>query len=68
MNTIGKRSEKIFATIVSEYISTGEPVGSRTLSKKMDMGLSAATIRNIMSDLTDWGYISQPELSGHRAD
>jgi len=66
MNTIGKRSEKILATIVSEYISTGEPVGSRTLSKKMDMGVSAATIRNIMSDLTDWGYISQPHVSAGR--
>ena len=41
MNMIGKRSEQILATIVSEYIATGEPVGSRTLSKKMDIGLSA---------------------------
>ncbi len=66
MNTIGKRSEHILATIVSEYISTGEPVGSRTLSKRMEIGLSAASIRNIMSDLTDSGFISQPHISAGR--
>jgi heat-inducible transcriptional repressor len=66
MNMLGKRSEQILATIVSEYIVTGEPVGSRTLSKKMDIGLSAASIRNIMSDLTDFGFILQPHVSAGR--
>lgn len=66
MNTIGKRSEQILAAIVSEYIATGEPIGSRTLSKKTDIGLSSASIRNIMSDLTDSGFISQPHVSAGR--
>jgi len=60
------RSEKILAAIISEYMITGEPVGSRTVSKKRDIGLSAATIRNIMSDLTDRGYIAQPHVSAGR--
>ena len=50
MITIGKRSEHILATIVSEYISTGEPVGSRTLSKRMGIGLSAASILEISTE------------------
>ncbi|MGC8602385.1 MAG: heat-inducible transcriptional repressor HrcA [Desulfomonilaceae bacterium] len=66
MNAIGKRSEQVLATIISEYIATGDPVGSRTLSRKMDIGLSAASIRNIMSDLTDCGFILQPHISAGR--
>jgi len=60
------RSEKILAAIISEYMITGEPVGSRTVAKKRDIGLSAATIRNIMSDLTEMGYIAQPHVSAGR--
>ncbi|MGC8658105.1 MAG: heat-inducible transcriptional repressor HrcA [Desulfomonilaceae bacterium] len=66
MNSIINRSEQILASIVSEYIATGEPVGSRTLAKKTDIGLSAASIRNVMSDLTDCGFISQPHVSAGR--
>jgi heat-inducible transcriptional repressor len=66
MRALEKRSEKILAAIVSDYISSGEPVGSRTVSKNKDIGLSAATIRNIMSDLTDLGYIVQPHISAGR--
>ncbi len=61
-----KRYEKILQTIIAEYIATGEPVGSRTISKKSDIGLSAASIRNIMSDLTELGYITQPHVSAGR--
>lgn len=66
MPRLEKRSETILRAIVSDYIATGEPVGSRTLSKRMDVGLSAASIRNIMSDLTDAGYITQPHVSAGR--
>ncbi len=57
------RYEKILKTIIAEYIATGEPVGSRTISKRSDIGLSAASIRNVMSDLTESGYIMQPHVS-----
>jgi heat-inducible transcriptional repressor len=60
------RYEKILRTIISEYIATGEPVGSRTISKRSDIGLSAASIRNVMSDLTESGYIMQPHVSAGR--
>ena len=66
MNLSEKRYEKILQTIIAEYIATGEPVGSRTISKKSDIGLSAASIRNVMSDLTDSGYIMQPHVSAGR--
>ncbi len=66
MEALAIRLEKILEAIVSEYISKGEPVGSRTLSKKKDIGLSAASIRNIMSDLTDSGFITQPHVSAGR--
>lgn len=66
MYGLEKRSEKILEALVSEYISTGDPVGSRTLSKNKDIGLSAASIRNIMSDLTEYGYITQPHTSAGR--
>jgi heat-inducible transcriptional repressor len=66
MTTLEQRSEQVLYAIIAEYIATGEPVGSRTVSKKPDIGLSAASIRNIMSDLTDWGYIAQPHVSAGR--
>ncbi len=66
MGRLERRSDEILRAIISEYIATGEPVGSRTLSKRRDIGLSAASIRNIMSDLTEWGYIAQPHVSAGR--
>ncbi len=60
------RTGKILEAIVTEYILTGEPVGSRTVSRMKDVGLSAASIRNIMSDLTELGYITQPHVSAGR--
>ncbi len=66
MVRLERRSDEILRAIISEYIATGEPVGSRTLSKRLDIGLSAASIRNIMSDLMDWGYIAQPHVSAGR--
>ncbi len=66
MHRLEKRSEQILQAIVTEFIATGEPVGSRTVSKKGEIPLSAASIRNIMSDLTDLGYIKQPHVSAGR--
>lgn len=60
------RSEAILKTIVTEFIATGEPIGSRTISRKKGVDLSPASIRNIMSDLTEMGYITQPHVSAGR--
>lgn len=66
MDGLERRSEKILEAIVSEYIASGDPVGSRTLARRKEIGLSAASIRNIMSDLTESGYITQPHISAGR--
>lgn len=56
----------ILQTIIKTYLETGEPVGSRTISKYTDLNLSSATIRNEMADLEDLGYIIQPHTSAGR--
>jgi heat-inducible transcriptional repressor len=61
-----ERDHSILQAIISSYIETGEPVGSRFLSKKYDLRLSPATIRNIMSDLEEMGYLNQPHISAGR--
>jgi heat-inducible transcriptional repressor len=63
---IGPREREILTAIVETYISTGEPVGSRTLSRQNKDGLSAATIRNVMADLVDAGFLDQPHTSAGR--
>jgi heat-inducible transcriptional repressor len=63
---IGDRERDILTAIVETFISTGEPVGSRTLARGNREGLSAATIRNIMADLADAGYLEQPHTSAGR--
>lgn len=60
------RKEKILKAIIQTYFETGEPVGSRTISKFSDLQLSSATIRNEMSDLEELGYIIQPHTSAGR--
>ena len=60
------RKVKILKTIIKSYMETGEPVGSRTISKILDLKLSSATIRNEMSDLEEMGYIVQPHTSSGR--
>ena len=60
------RKISILSTIVEEYISSALPVGSRTVSKKSHLDLSAANIRNIMADLTEEGYLQQPHTSAGR--
>ncbi|MBQ8072746.1 MAG: heat-inducible transcription repressor HrcA [Clostridia bacterium] len=61
-----ERKLKILQAIIDDYILTGVPVGSRTISRKYDMGLSSATIRNEMSDLEELGYLDQPHVSAGR--
>jgi heat-inducible transcriptional repressor len=63
---IGEREREILTAIVETYIATGEPVGSRTLARANREGLSPATIRNVMSDLADSGYLEQPHTSAGR--
>ena len=63
---LDERKFKILQAIVRNYMETGEPVGSRTISKYTDLNLSSATIRNEMSDLEDMGYIVQPHTSAGR--
>lgn len=60
------RSHDILTAVVREYIETGEPVGSRTISKRRKDNLSPASIRNAMADLADEGYLSQPHTSAGR--
>ncbi len=64
--TLDDRKKKILHTIIKTYLETGEPVGSRTISKYADLNLSSATIRNEMADLEDLGYIIQPHTSAGR--
>ena len=63
---LDERKKKILKAIIKTYMETGEPVGSRTISKYPDLNVSSATIRNEMSDLTDMGYIVQPHTSAGR--
>jgi heat-inducible transcriptional repressor len=60
------RHHEILTSIVRAYIETGEPVGSRTLSRRRNNPLSPASIRNVMADLADEGYLSQPHTSAGR--
>ena len=66
MGGLDERKMKILDAIIRTYLETGEPVGSRTISKYTDLNLSSATIRNEMSDLEELGYIVQPHTSAGR--
>jgi heat-inducible transcriptional repressor len=61
-----ERKLKILQAIISDYVKSAEPVGSRTLSKRFDLGISPATIRNEMSDLEEMGYLTHPHTSAGR--
>lgn len=63
---LSERKITILTAIIRTYLETGEPVGSRTISKYSDLNLSSATIRNEMSDLEEMGYIIQPHTSAGR--
>lgn len=66
MQVLNDRSLKLLKTLVERYISDGQPVGSRVLSKDSDLNLSPATIRNVMADLEDMGLVHSPHTSAGR--
>ncbi len=61
-----ERKDKVLQAIILDYITTAEPVGSRTIARKFDLGVSSATIRNEMADLEEMGLIEQPHTSAGR--
>jgi heat-inducible transcriptional repressor len=63
---LSKRARSVLYAVVTEFIATAEPVGSRTLTRKYGFSLSAATIRNELADLEDTGYLAQPHTSAGR--
>lgn len=63
---LNERKKRILQAVIDEYIGTAEPVGSRAISKKHDLDLSSATIRNEMADLEEMGYLIQPYTSAGR--
>jgi len=63
---MNERKRKILHTIINEYVTSAEPVGSRHIAKNLDLGLSSATIRNEMADLEEMGYLEQPHTSAGR--
>ncbi|RJX33912.1 MAG: heat-inducible transcription repressor HrcA [Desulfarculus sp.] len=63
---LSQRAKLILASVVAQYITTAEPVGSRTISKQENIDVSPATIRNVMLDLEEMGYLAQPHASAGR--
>ena len=61
-----ERSKSLLKTLIEHYIADGQPVGSRALSKFSGLDLSAATIRNVMADLEDMGFVASPHTSAGR--
>jgi heat-inducible transcriptional repressor len=66
MPELSPRARQVLYHCVTEYVATGEPVGSRTLAKKSGLDLSPASIRNVLADLEDLGYLRQPHTSAGR--
>ncbi len=66
VNPAEERKDRVFDIIVRSYIESAEPVGSRTISRRSDLGLSAASIRNVMADLEEEGFLKQPHTSAGR--
>lgn len=63
---LDERKRKILQAIIDDYIDTAEPIGSRTIARKHELGLSSATIRNEMADLEEMGFLAQPHTSSGR--
>jgi len=66
MSDLGYRARKVLYALVTEYIASGEPVGSRTLARRYGLNLSPASIRNVLADLEEAGYLTQPHTSAGR--
>ena len=63
---LSQRSRQILEAIIEDYIVTAEPIGSRTISRRHDLAISPATVRNVMADLEDLGYLASPHTSAGR--
>ena len=66
ITVLTERQKKILQLVIDDYIETAEPVGSRTIARKYNLGISPATIRNEMSDLELLGFLEQPHTSAGR--
>ncbi len=66
MDSLTAREHEVLKTIMEDYITTAQPVGSRAVSKRSDLQLSPASMRNVMADLTDKGFLEQPHTSAGR--
>ena len=66
LDDLNERSRAIFARLVETYLATGDPVGSRTLARSIELGLSPATVRNVMQDLEEMGLLGSPHVSAGR--
>ena len=66
LNELNARSREIFGHLVDAYVATGEPVGSQTLAKRMNLKLSAASVRNVVAELQHAGLLTSPHTS-HRS-
>jgi heat-inducible transcriptional repressor len=63
---LGERAERLLTALVGAYIRDGQPVGSRTLTRESGLSVSAATVRNVMADLEDYGFVASPHTSAGR--
>src|SRR5882672_1131943 len=63
---LDRRGREVLVAVIAEYVRTAEPVGSRAVARRHIRGLSPATIRNVMADLEEMGYLSQPHTSAGR--
>lgn len=66
IRNLDRRSQDLFMALMRTYIAQGEPIGSETLRRKTQLGLSPATIRNVLSELEEWGYLTHPHTSAGR--
>src|SRR5438093_11597026 len=63
---LSDRSRRLLATLIREYVETGEPVSSQILAQRSGLGLSSATVRNVLTQLEEAGYVHQPHTSAGR--
>src|ERR1700727_2802350 len=65
-DSLNERAQRLLRVLVQNYIRDGQPVGSRTLSRESGLTLSSATVRNVMSDLEELGFVTSPHTSAGR--
>src|SRR3954471_1772319 len=65
-DVLNERAQQLLKLLIEHYIRDGQPVGSRTLSRDAGLNLSAATVRNVMADLEEYGFVTSPHTSAGR--